>query len=65
MPAFAGEVPMIAFYSAATQQSHPSGHMTLKQHRILVDIRSLHCSKLNFDVVPTPSTPKGRGADEI
>ena len=33
-------------------EKHPSGHMALEQRRNLVEIRSLRCSKLNFDVVP-------------
>ena len=32
----------------------PSGHMTLEHRRNLVEIKSLRCSKLNFDVVPMP-----------
>ena len=31
----------------------PSGHRTLKQRRNLVEIRSLRCPKLNFDLIST------------
>ena len=33
--------------------------MTLKQHQNLVEITSLRCSKLKFDVVPTSSAHLG------
>ena len=35
--------------------SLPSGYMVLEQRRNLVEIRSLRCSKLNIDIVPTYS----------
>ena len=38
--------------------TRPSGHMTLKQHRNLVEITSLRFSKLNF-VKPTLSVRRG------
>ena len=33
----------------------PSGHRTLEQSGNVLEIRSLPCSKVNFDVIPTSS----------